>query len=105
MTKRFSLKTFLNSDNFIIFNIDIKLSEQFMIISLKKNTYQITKIDDHKTLKVIISNSGLTIKFTRISDGWMSMHQSLSDPMFPEDDVWQILKILDFLYILKNQLN
>jgi len=105
MTKRFSLKTFLNSDNFIIFNIDIKLSERFMTISLKKNIYQITKINNYKTLNVIVSNSGLTIEFRRISDGWMSMHESLSDPIFPEDDVWQILEILDFLYILKNQLN
>lgn len=105
MTQRFSLKPFLNSDNFIIFNFDIKLSELFMTISLKENTYQITKIGSRKTLKVVISNSGLDIEFKRITDGWMSVHQNLSDPIFPEDDVWQILEILDFLYILKNQLN
>ena len=104
MTKGFSLKPFLNSDKIIIFNFDIKLSENNMVFKLEKGTYQVTKINC-QTLKVVISNKELDIEFTRITDGWISTHQRWDDPIFPSSDVWKILDVLDFLYILKNQLN
>ena len=75
-----------------------------MVVEIKKNSYQITKLEG-KNMKVVISNGGIHIEFKRVTDGWTSVHQSLADPIFPEEDIWLILEVLDFMFIMKNQLN
>lgn len=78
-----------------------------MIIRIKENVYRVTKIESKRDFRMLVSSDGLHIEFRRATcvDGWKSIHDKATDPMFPENDVWEILKLLDFIYLMKNQNN
>jgi hypothetical protein len=78
-----------------------------MLIELQENIYTIKRIYDPDHLRVIVTDGKLNIEFQFMdfSKGWASVHNSINDPIFPIDDVWDIVEQLDFIYIMKYREN
>jgi hypothetical protein len=79
-----------------------------MLVELKnKSIYEIRKINDSRSFRVLVSNGKLTIEFQKMAEtkGWASVHTDFNDPLFPIDDMWDLVEQLDFFYTLHNREN
>ena len=76
-----------------------------MLIKVNDTSYEVIKVKGTTYLRMVVSCNGLCVEFQRIEQGWASLHEKVEDPIFPEDDTWELLQIMDFIYFMKNQLN